>query len=227
MPAAPSIETGAGHAGLMDRVYRHQRYIYDITRKFYLFGRDGLIRDLRLCPGDRLVEIGCGTGRNLIAMARLYPEARLFGLDASEEMLKTAAAQIRRAGLAERITLVQGLAEQLDPTVLGQDGFEHVLFSYSLSMIPDWRGALTAGRSALVPGGRIHMVDFGDLAGFSPALRRLMASWLALFHVSPRTDLLGEIERTLQHQGRLRLLPGRYAFAFSCQQMSKGNGSLL
>ncbi len=109
MSAAPSTkapaEASPGHAGLMDRVYRHQRYLYDFTRKYYLFGRDRLIRELRLSAGDRLVEIGCGTGRNLIAIARACPQARLFGLDASAAMLETAAAQIRRAGLSHRIPL--------------------------------------------------------------------------------------------------------------------------
>ena len=57
----------------MDRVYRYQRYIYDFTRKYYLFGRDRLIRELALKPGERVVEIGCGTARNLIRMARPTP----------------------------------------------------------------------------------------------------------------------------------------------------------
>jgi S-adenosylmethionine-diacylgycerolhomoserine-N-methlytransferase len=64
------------HAALMDLVYRRQRYVYDLTRKYYLFGRDRLIRELDLKPGDRVVEIGCGTARNLVRMAQLYPEAR-------------------------------------------------------------------------------------------------------------------------------------------------------
>ena len=59
--------------------------------------------------------MGCGTARNLIAIARAYPEARLFGLDASEAMLETARAAVRRAGLGDRITLIQGLAEHLTP----------------------------------------------------------------------------------------------------------------
>ena len=50
-----------GHAALMDEVYRRQRFIYDLTRKYYLFGRDKLIRELALAPGERLVEVGCGT----------------------------------------------------------------------------------------------------------------------------------------------------------------------
>ena len=83
IPAAPSAE--AGHFGRMDKVYRRQRYIYDFTRKYYLVGRDSLIKNLALEPGARLVEIGCGTGRNLIAIARTYPHARLYGLDASAQ----------------------------------------------------------------------------------------------------------------------------------------------
>ena len=104
----------------MDQVYRHQRYIYDLTRKYYLFGRDRLIRELALRPGERVVEVGCGTARNLIAIARRYPEARLFGLDASQEMLKTAAESIRHAGLEGRITLALGYAEALAPTMFGE-----------------------------------------------------------------------------------------------------------
>ncbi|HTC82783.1 MAG TPA: class I SAM-dependent methyltransferase [Rhizomicrobium sp.] len=203
----------------MDKVYRRQRYLYDFTRKYYLLGRDRLIRDLALAPGERLVEIGCGTGRNLVAIARAYPQAHLFGLDASAQMLKTAALQVRRAGLSHRITLVQGLAEQLSPAIFGQDAFEHALFSYSLSMIPDWRGALAAARAALAPEGQLHVVDFGDLAGLPVPVRRMLEGWLKAFHVTPRVELLAEIERGVRQNGQFRVLPGRYAFAFSDRRM--------
>ena len=70
-------------AATMDRMYRHQRHVYDATRKFYLFGRDRLIRELAPAPGDRLLEIGCGTARNLIRVARRHPQVALYGIDAS------------------------------------------------------------------------------------------------------------------------------------------------
>ena len=54
------------HAALMDRVYRRQRHIYDFTRKYYLFGRDRLIDAMQPKPGARILEVGCGTARNLI-----------------------------------------------------------------------------------------------------------------------------------------------------------------
>jgi S-adenosylmethionine-diacylgycerolhomoserine-N-methlytransferase len=85
-------------AALMDRMYRRQRHIYDLSRKFYLLGRDEAITRLRPAPGDRVLEIGCGTGRNLVKLAQAYPEARLFGVDVSQEMLATAAASTTRAG---------------------------------------------------------------------------------------------------------------------------------
>ena len=214
MPAALSPEI-APHAGLMDRVYRRQRHIYDFTRKYYLFGRDRLIGDLALEPGDRLVEVGCGTARNLIAIARRYPGARLFGLDASEAMLETARAQVRRAGLEHRIILAQGLAEELSPATFGVECFDRVLFSYSLSMIPDWQGALQAGFVVLSETGRLHIVDFGDLTGLGRLGERAMRAWLGLFHVTPRVEFLASLERVTGNHGTLALLPGRYAFIFS------------
>jgi len=199
------------HAALMDRVYRHQRYVYDFTRKYYLFGRDRLIRELNLSPGDRLVEIGCGTARNLIRIARRYPTARLFGLDASHEMLKTAAEAVRRAGLESRIALTHGYAEALSPAMFGEtEAFDACVFSYSLSMIPQWKEALSAASAALAPTGRIHIVDFGDLAGLGRAGRTMLLGWLNLFHVTPRAELLHTLEA--KAAGSLRMLPGRYSF---------------
>ena len=212
--AVPSADSG--HFGLMDRVYRDQRYIYDFTRKYYLFGRDSLIRDLALKPGHRLVEIGCGTARNLIAIARRYPEARLYGLDASAEMLDTARAQLARAGLEDRVTLVHGLAENLSPALFGQDSFEHALFSYSLSMIPQWRQALQICVSTLSDQGVVHIVDFGDFQTLPG--KALLRAWLGIFHVSPRDELLQSLESELAEKA-LILLPGRYAFRLS---LSKG-----
>jgi S-adenosylmethionine-diacylgycerolhomoserine-N-methlytransferase len=199
----------------MDRVYRRQRHIYDFTRKYYLFGRDRLIGELALQPSESLVEVGCGTARNLIAIARRYPGARLFGLDASQAMLETARAAVSRAGLGARITLAQGLAEELSPARFGVGHFDRVLFSYSLSMIPDWRGALAAASAALAPAGRVHVVDFGDLTGLGRPGERAMRAWLALFHVVPRVEFLALLEQVTGDRGALSLLPGRYAFIFS------------
>ena len=202
----------------MDRVYRKQRYFYDLTRKYYLLGRDRLIRDLAPKSGARVVEIGCGTARNLIAMARRYPGTRLFGLDASSEMLKSAERAIAKADLGGRITLAHGYAEELTPFLFGETApFDHAVFSYSLSMIPDWRRALAQAMAALTQDGRLHIVDFGDLTGLGRTLRGALLGWLRLFHVAPRTELLGALEQGAG-KNSLRILPGRYAFILTARR---------
>lgn len=205
-------DTDKNHAALMDDVYRYQRYIYDLTRKYYLFGRDRLIREMKPKPDARIIEIGCGTARNLIKMARTYPDARLYGLDASAEMLLTAGKSIARAGLGHQIKLVQAYAEDLTPALFGEtEPFDEAVFSYSLSMIPDWKQALRAAQGALASSGRVHVVDFGDLKGLGAAGEAALRRWLALFHVAPREELL----RTIAQQpgpNSLTVLAGRYAF---------------
>ena len=97
----------------MDRMYRPQKYIYDLTRRCYLLGRDRLIAELGAQPGQTVLDVGCGTGRNLARIGHRYPASRLFGLDAAQPMLEVAAAKLERAGV--RTTLARGVAEALDP----------------------------------------------------------------------------------------------------------------
>ncbi len=173
------------HSALMDQTYRYQRLIYDVTRKYYLLGRDHLIEGMNVAPGERVLEIACGTGRNLALVRKHYPQAQLFGLDISDQMLTTA-----RAKLGAEVALAQGDACQFDPkTLFDVAHFDHVILSYSLSMIPDWQGALTEARRHLAPGGQLHVVDFGDSAGLPGWFQRLLLAWLAKFHVSPRVTL--------------------------------------
>lgn len=216
MSAAQKRDTRFGHAELMDKVYRRQRHIYDLTRKYYLLGRDRLVRELDAKPGERIVEIGCGTARNLIRVAEAYPDTRLYGLDASSEMLRTAAEALERSRLSGRITLRHALADDLTPALFGLDQeFDHAIFSYSLSMIPDWRSALVTAARAVRPGGRIHVVDFGDLRTLWPAAAQALRAWLKLFHVAPRDELLAILETANScSDTNLTLLPGRYAFVF-------------
>ncbi len=173
------------HAALMDEVYRGQRHIYDFTRKYYLFGRDTLIAGLAAKPGMRVLEVACGTGRNLAKVAKAWPGVRLFGLDISAEMLKSA-----RAALGAEARLGEGDACSFDPqSLLGEPAFERIVLSYSLSMIPDWEGALDHAAGQLAPGGALHIVDFGDLAGLPRPVAAGLRAWLAKFHVEPRATM--------------------------------------
>ena len=180
----------------MDAIYRVQRHIYDASRKYYLLGRDGLLDGLDPPPGGTVLEIGCGTGRNLILAADRYPSARFFGVDVSNAMLETARASVARAGLAHCIRLEQADASRLDTeAVFGLRGFDRVFVSYALSMIPPWQAALTCAFAAVAPGGALHVVDFGEQSGLPSAFRAGLRVWLRKFSVEPRAELEAELRR--------------------------------
>ncbi len=186
----------------MDSIYRRQRYIYDLTRKYYLLGRDRLIRQLDSPDGGTVIDIGCGTGRNLILAAHRYPDARFFGVDISAEMLVTAEKNVARAGLNERIVFARGDASAFDPGALfGEERFDRIFLSYTLSMIPPWQQVLAYVPDMLTEDGAIHIVDFGQQEKLPGLFRRAFFSWLAKFHVEPRGDLEQVLEGVARQSG--------------------------
>lgn len=173
------------HAELMDKTYRHQRLIYDVSRKYYLFGRDHLICDLKPRQGSHVLEIACGTGRNLQVAARKYPQSAFYGIDISSEMLRSA-----REKLGDKFQLAQADACHFDAeTLFNRAKFDRIFVSYGISMIPDWEGALRQAVAHLAPGGQLHVVDFSDQHGWPQWFRSAFIKWLEKFHVKPRRAL--------------------------------------
>ncbi len=197
----------------MDAIYRYQRYIYDATRKYYLLGRDRLLAELQPPPGGSVLEVACGTGRNLILAARRYPDARFYGFDISSAMLDTARAAIARNGLAHRISVAAGdAAEFSGERLFGRPAFDRVAISYALSMIPPWRTALQRAADAVAAGGRLHVVDFGEQERLPRVFRSALRAWLAKFSVEPRAAL--EVE--------LGLIAARSGTRLRCEHLYRG-----
>lgn len=211
------------HGRLMDRIYRSQRHIYDLTRRYYLLGRDMMIKQMEVRPGDRVLEVGCGTARNLIHVARQHPTARLYGLDVSAEMIKSARASLVRHRLSERVHLQRLPAETLHHwhSFGCEEPFDVIFFSYTLSMIPTWQAAVDAALTNLKPGRSLWVVDFWDQAELPRWFARLLRWWLARFHVQHRPELL-EYFQQLQTKGRVRLtiqpMYRRYAYLARLQK---------
>ena len=201
------------HSQLMDRIYRYQRFFYDATRIFFLPGRDALIGAIEGTPGMTILEMGCGTARNLIKLARRLPEARFFGVDISAEMLRTATRKIQTAALTHRITVANSPAEKVDyAATFGRDApFDAVVFSYSLSMMPDIEEAVQAARRNVTPEGALFAVDFWDAGGWPTPFQSLLANWLALFHVRFDNTIHDAIRRSFP-ETEIRAVKGRYAF---------------
>ena len=195
----------AAPTALMDRIYRRQRHIYDLTRKYYLLGRDRLIDGSTPPAGGRVLEIGCGTARNLIAGgARAIRSAQFFGIDISAEMLETA----RRHGRSRRARRRASALARADATASIPQrcsacrGFARIFISYSLSMIPGWQAALDRG-AALAGAGRLAAYRRFRRAGALPGwFRAGLRRWLARCSMSrratrwkPSSTLLGRPRR--------------------------------
>lgn len=196
---------------LMDRIYRRQRHVYDFTRKYYLLGRDRLIYRLNPPAGGRVLEIGCGTARNLIMAARAHPDVRFFGIDISSEMLDTARRLVEREGLSTDIRLARADATNFDPAVLfGVPGFSRIFVSYSLSMMPGWQAVLERALDWLMPGGELHVVDFGSQERLPDWFRAGLRQWLKLFHVTPRDALEAELTLLGLRSGALTVFERPY-----------------
>jgi S-adenosylmethionine-diacylgycerolhomoserine-N-methlytransferase len=202
LSAPATVIAQDAHAERMDAIYGVQRHFYDLTRKYYLLGRDRLIREIDVPMAGSVLEAGCGTGRNLAAVGMRYPTARLFGLDISNEMLKSAQQSLARRALEGRSKICVADATAFDPLALfGRTDFDRVFLSYSVSMIPDWRAAIEAAMAAVAKGGSLHIVDFGQQQGLPRWFRQGLKRWLARFHVTPRADLFDYCRETAQRNG--------------------------
>lgn len=200
----------------MDKMYRHQRYFYDITRKYYLLGRDKLIAQMDVKPDEKVLEVGCGTARNLIILAKKYPSTDFFGLDASSAMLKTSQTKVD-AKKIENINLKVALADDFTygETFGLAEPFDTIYFSYSISMIPTWRESIANGLKNLKSGRSFYIVDFYDQKQLPKWFQKILKGWLKQFHVQFWGDLMPHLE-SLQAEGlgKLEIIPlyRRYSF---------------
>jgi SAM-dependent methyltransferase len=104
----------------------------------------------------RVVDVHCGGGRWLIAMARRFPGLELVGVEFESDSVARASGHVEEAGLTSRITIEQG-----DPRSPGHEGeFDLAYFQYALHQLPDAPASLRAAHAALKPGGRILVLDW-------------------------------------------------------------------
>ena len=132
----------------MRRYYRWQSVIYDLTRWTFLFGRNEILNRLPIrndLKTMRLVEVGCGTGRNLKRLAGRHPHLLLTGLDVSADMLRRAAKAT--AMYSRRILLLEKPYEQF--LTRPEQAPDIILFSYALTMFnPGWEQAIRQAHTA-------------------------------------------------------------------------------
>ena len=171
----------------VEQYYRLHSKIYDATRWSFLFGRSSLVAELaEIAPSpSRILEIGCGTGKNIAARSRRFPEAGITGVDLSEAMLALAKKKCRSA--PGRIALEHRAYD--GPVHPGR--FDLVVCAYSLSMFnPGWQTAIACAFEDLAAGGVMAVVDFHDtrLAWFK--------NWMRFNHVRMAGHLFSKLAET-------------------------------
>jgi len=141
---------------LFDKVARR----YDSLNTFFSMGMDRLWRRrlAKSISGSRTVlDIATGTGEVAIETVDVLPEARVFGVDPSSEMLLLARKKIVSRGLSERISLARSRAEELP----FKDGsFDAVTIAFGIRNTVDPALSLSEMRRVLRPGGKAAVLEF-------------------------------------------------------------------
>jgi demethylmenaquinone methyltransferase / 2-methoxy-6-polyprenyl-1,4-benzoquinol methylase len=123
----------------------------------------------RVFPGDRAVDICCGTGDLMLLLAqRVGPEGRVVGIDLSEEMLRVARHKASAAGLGSSCRLVVGNAEAL---ALPDESFDAATIGFGIRNTVHPEAVLHEVLRVLRPGGRLVVLEFGHPRG--QLMRRL------------------------------------------------------
>ena len=127
----------------MNRMSRWTRPTYDSTRRYYLLGRDQMLRQIADRPAGSVLEIGCGTARNLRVLVDKAPHHTLYGIDPSLANLATAREKLECADCTNGVTLAQGRAQVFNPTdALGAEGPFDIIFFFR-RVVNDSRASLT------------------------------------------------------------------------------------
>jgi S-adenosylmethionine-diacylgycerolhomoserine-N-methlytransferase len=150
---------GGSHADRLQDFYAPQAAEYDRFRERLLPGRKELIERLAPMAGDTVIELGGGTGRNIEYFgARLLSLNRFELVDLCPALLQQA--EKRASQWPALVKIIQADATTYKPSTLDGQGVDRVYFSYSLTMIPEWRRAINNALRMLRPGGLIGAVDF-------------------------------------------------------------------
>ncbi len=162
--------------------YNFQLRLFDL---FSWFGfnisawRRKAISALNLKPGDMVVDVGCGTGNNFPFLQQLIgPSGTIIGIDLSEAMLIQAQQRLDN-NKWENVKLVCSDATQFD----FPSNVNAVISTYALTLIPDCGHVISNAGKALVPGGKLVILDMA-WPRYCPLRRRHILFFLHSYGVT-------------------------------------------
>ena len=179
------VSYAAYGAEIRHGIARLNGVMFDRELASWLRAVPGLDEHLRTTERPRILDLGCGSGRSTLALARAYPRAAVRGMDLDEASVEDARKTAATAGLAHRVTSACADAAEID----GETRYDLVTILEALHDMGDPVGTLRAARRVLVEGGSVYIADerVGDL--FSPqvdVVERLQYGFSVL-HCLPAT----------------------------------------
>ncbi|HEU5196651.1 MAG TPA: methyltransferase domain-containing protein [Methylomirabilota bacterium] len=138
-------------------------FLYDPFMR--LVGAEAFLRRLveraGLRTGQRVLDVGCGTGTLAVLVKSLHPAVDVTGLDPDPRALARARRKAMRAGVEVRLD--EGFADALP---YAPASFDHVFSSFMLHHLPSAEkvAALREARRVLRPAGTLELLDFGGAA---------------------------------------------------------------
>lgn len=122
--------------------------------------RGALLRQAAPAPGDRILDVGCGTGTFAVMLKRAELRARVVGLDPDADVLTRARAKAAKADAD--VAFQRGFARDADADA-GAEPFTKVVSSLVFHQVSmeEKRAGLASMWRALGPGGTLHVADYG------------------------------------------------------------------
>jgi ubiquinone/menaquinone biosynthesis C-methylase UbiE len=154
MPTEPRGYLPALRFPALTRIYDPVVALTTRERRF----KELLVEQVAPSPGQRILDLGCGTGTLAIQVKQREPAAEVVGLDADSEMLGRAREKAERAGV--EITLTEGFSNELPFEDASFDRVLSTLFFHHLDPGPKRRTAREIAR-VLRKGGELHIADWG------------------------------------------------------------------
>jgi demethylmenaquinone methyltransferase/2-methoxy-6-polyprenyl-1,4-benzoquinol methylase len=136
---------------------------YDRLAELLSFGQNGrwrraMVDQVEPSAGRVVLDVASGTAGVAIQLAR-RTTARVVGIDLTEQMLRQGQRNVRQAGLARRISLLTGRAEQLP---FPDASFDALTFTYLLRYVEDPQATLAELARVVKPGGTVASLEFNE-----------------------------------------------------------------
>jgi phosphatidylethanolamine/phosphatidyl-N-methylethanolamine N-methyltransferase len=136
-----------------ERVYSNYAGVYDrVFGRVFQASRETVVRNLSFAPGERVLEVGVGTG---LCLPLYPPQCDLTAIDLSDAMLEKAAQRVKEQGLVN-VKLIRMDAGAME---FADDSFDAVIAAYVVTAVPDYRKLMSEMVRVSRPGGRLVLLN--------------------------------------------------------------------